>query len=68
MPTMSSLRLPKRTGGDTRHSPFWHAHIAAAPIGRLIQKIQRHEKLWATTPPTSGPLKEAIAQTAEMYA
>ncbi len=64
----SSLEVPRRTGRDTRRNPFSHTHIAAAPIGRLIQKIPLHEKLWATKPPTSGPLKDATAHTAEMYA
>lgn len=37
------------------------------PIGKLIQKIHRHERCCATKPPTSGPHNEEVAQTAEMY-
>jgi hypothetical protein len=46
---------------------LWHIHIAAKPIGKLIQKIQRHKKCWATKPPTSGRHNEEVAQTIEMY-
>jgi hypothetical protein len=68
MPMTSNLGLLDRPGGDSRRSPLWHAHIAIAPIGRFIQNIHRHERVWAMKPPTSGPLIDVIAQTADMYA
>ena len=43
------------------------SHAAAPPIGRFTQKIHDQSRYSANTPPSVGPMTDALAQTAAMY-